>query len=444
MAFGILAFLAWVPAPLGSNRPLFWCINGLIAGLLLLCQCIVRPRRIAPWIGWPEAALAALIVGWMLVQAFWPAPAALRPSAWEEAFRLLSNDGPAVLSLDPWATLLASVRFLTCVALYLVVASYTDGRSQRRERLLRALMWIMVIYAVYANVAHRLFPGTLLWLKKWAYLESLTGTFVNRNSAAAFFGIGLAIALARLLVRSRSLAERGRISWIKVDRFVSEEAWTIFAAVILALSVIDTHSRGGLFSTAVMATAGGFVTLKVGGQRRIAPFTIALATLALMGLVAAVSPVAERVGTDTASFDSRLALFRSTWEMISAKPFFGHGAGSFPVAFPPFRDPELSPDYVWLQAHNVYLELWAELGAGTLLMVVLVAQSLLRVVCAAQSTEAVGGTSQWAATAALMAWLLLAVQGLYDFGLQSPAVALWAVGLLAIASPKPRQKKTDN
>jgi len=97
------------------------------------------------------------------------------------------------------------------------------------------------------------------------------------------------------------------------------------------------------------------------------------------GLVQRAETVVSQIqeGNWTIATAGRAPVFRLTWEMIEEKPFVGRGMNSFPGEFFRFRTEtetgrsiDLLPQPgAFRQAHNEYLQTWAELGiVGFLLL----------------------------------------------------------------------------
>ena len=116
------------------------------------------------------------------------------------------------------------------------------------------------LYATYEIISFFLFPRTILWFDKLHYLDSVTSSFINRNSYATYAGIGLTAALA---VTASQYLHRGGLQTAGVGRkMVQLVALTIgpgglwiACASIVAVALILTGSRGGFF-----ATLGGSLT----------------------------------------------------------------------------------------------------------------------------------------------------------------------------------------
>src|SRR5262245_43910770 len=103
-------------------------------------------------------------------------------------------------------------------------------------------------------------PNSLLWAEKKHYPGSFTGTFINPNTAATYFGLMLLLAVAVALRQlddvhlSRLFLARSRWSMHEQRRL---KAFVIYAmaAFIFALALLLTKSRGGIASSLVGVAA---------------------------------------------------------------------------------------------------------------------------------------------------------------------------------------------
>ena len=69
--------------------------------------------------------------------------------------------------------------------------------------------------------------------------------------------------------------------------------------------------------------------------------------------------------------DVRLAVYEQTLDLIAARPMSGYGGGTYEDAFRAVKSDPISPDVTFDAAHNLYLELAAELGIPATIAVVL-------------------------------------------------------------------------
>lgn len=116
---------------------------------------------------------------------------------------------------------------------------------------------------------------------------------------------------------------------------------------------------------------------------------IALAAVAYLGRdviaqrAALTSRQLARIATED-TLNSRLALYRDTWRMAMAKPWFGWGLDSYPHVFRIFNTQRTVETWWWIpyyaRAHNDWLQSLAETGfIGTTLLALLVLLPLAQV-----------------------------------------------------------------
>ena len=207
-------------------------------------------------------------------------------------------------------------------------------------------------------------------------------------------------------------------------------AWSI--AGVLALGMLFTSgSRGGLVGLGALLVAGLFAA-KLGPRKT---FTIALA-LGIAALAFAIANPRTRSlftranphGAPNVSNVQRSAMLDAGLAMGRARPFFGWGPGSTPLAFPRFRHQLNGGVEDVLQLHSLPLQLFAELGtvglAGLLFFVALVLREFPR------HRFAVG---------ALLAYLVFA---LTDYQFDLPIFAFVLAALAASIAP-PREIATS-
>ena len=182
----LLILLAFAPLPLASARPFLGAIWTSYAGLAALIFLVWQLRsgaalRINPLDLKVPAALVVLTLGALGFQLL---PLGAVPIISGEGSELTAGQ----LSVAPGQTILMLARQLTYALVALLVLQI--GASERRRPFfLHALIVIILAYAAYGLLALRM-GDTILGLPKWAYMGSITGSFVNRNSFATFVGYG--------------------------------------------------------------------------------------------------------------------------------------------------------------------------------------------------------------------------------------------------------------
>ena len=297
----------------------------------------------------------------------------LDDSIWQRANDVLGTHVEPRISGTAQIQPLAIGHFLLAVTSFL--SGFFAGTSKRSVgRIILAARTAVLIYAVYGLVALAVTPNLLLWVPKVAYRGSLTATFVNKNTAAAFFGCGAILwscwtysavqSLEKSSLRTlllNSLNERIAISLI----LRASAALTCFFALLL------TNSRGGLISSSVgLLVALG--VLEIDRFKRRIGYAIALSICALIALAAWLTQMG-RIASEGVIDDGRWHVYSLVAEAIGRRPFLGAGAGSFEILFPSLRTADLSNWGVWDYAHSTILEIAIEMGLPVAGMVTLAA-----------------------------------------------------------------------
>ena len=129
-------------------------------------------------------------------------------------------------------------------------------------------------------------------------------------------------------------------------------------AVLMAVAALYSRKRDPAMLLAIVLAA--FVAADISLQGQI---TGRIATLA--------QPASAAFG--------RLVIWQPAWEIIKESPWFGTGIGTYYLISPPHRLPaDASAGYF---VHNDYLQLWLEIGAVGLLLLLVLQLSVLWTLC---------------------------------------------------------------
>ncbi|MGN8114369.1 O-antigen ligase family protein [Labrys sp. 22185] len=425
--------LAWAPAWLGSNRAIAWGVNGILfPGLVIAYELsrivLGRPHAVAARYLSVPIGLFIGVVAWILLQISpWTPPTLVHP-IWPLAAQALGEPVPGSISVDPGASVLGLLRLITDASVFWLALQLC--RSAPRAHLL--LHAIMAIIAVYAALGLYL---AVFEASSIPYLDGpapglVRSTFINRNSLAAYAGIGVIIALTLWLRALRAASATGSHQPGRFLRLIAQFHWIEIGAGLLALgALMATGSRGG-----VIATAAGLACVLVltfprsDGSilQRISVLLVPL--LALGGAVVFMGDVVfGRIAASGLTDTSRAAVNDIMIRSLQDAPLSGFGYGTFTDIFPVYRDQSISTTGVWDKAHNTYLEVLQGLGLvfGTM-MIALVAWLVgLCVVGAFRRRR-----HRAPLICAVGTGILLGVHALVDFSLQIQAISLTFMALL--------------
>lgn len=140
---------------------------------------------------------------------------------------------------------------------------------------------------------------------------------------------------------------------------------------ILMVAQVLTASRSGWIATAVTLTLIGVLV-----DRRILVALFGGMIVSLVGLWQVLLPRLETlVNADFQSNKNRVLVWKSALDMIRERPLTGWGAGTWPVVYPKFENPNILEALP--HAHSMYLMIGAEFGLIVLVVLLGVFLSLV-------------------------------------------------------------------
>jgi O-antigen ligase len=445
-AAGALLLVAVAGAPLcfGSTDTTvraLWCMV-LGAAVALVPVKDVAPRHLAVFL----TAVAITVAGYgfvlheQLAQEPWIAPS---DPLWAQAADLLDNPVVASAAVTRHQPLLSIGNSLAC--LLALICGFTLGADRAfARRLLRVIAFSGAAVAAYGVVSYALDPTHILWREKAAYRDVLTATFVNRNTAAVYFG---SCAVIWLIFLSEIMREwRGFGPWRPQalgdpSRHLGGRAICYFAGLFICLAALFmTASRAGAaFSLLGLAVASAFLLRRSLSYRSGTIVGLALAAaigLALLQVMGA--GVLGRLNLEGLAEGGRLRTYAATLKMIGDHPWFGVGLGNFAWSYPSYRGDEISIWGVWDRAHSTPLELAAELGLP--LAIIICVEWLLVFAVLARGIwgrQHIPTASLAAFCVALIAILHSAIDfSLQDAGFSIPVFALLGAGIIQSLRPR--------
>lgn len=444
---GLIAVVALAPLPLGSNRPLPSALLLAATGALLVAwPAVVLFSREGLRMGALRALalpalLYALVLAWVFFQAA-PLPPVLGgmlqswgDPLWREASEALGPDIPPHISINPAATLEGGFRLIAYAGLFWLAFQLTrdPARAAQARNVIIAIGSAYSLYGLFA-----LFGGEA-WLLGTIGArpdQSLTSSFVNRNSYATFAGITLLAALSLFLDRIRHLVtlegSLKRRAALIIEHIVFRSRLLTAAILAITLALFLTTSRGGIFAS--LFALGALILLQLprrGGKGRQPLGLVAIVILGI-AVVAGGGNFLDRLERQGLSIetDLRSTLFSTTIEAIKTTPLKGTGFGTYSEAIEPYRANDPNIFALWEKAHNTYLENALELGLPTalalniaILLVARVAYRGVRERRRHKSFPALG----------VAATLLVGLHALVDFSLQIPAVAVLYALMMGLA-----------
>ncbi|WP_165225679.1 O-antigen ligase family protein [Affinirhizobium pseudoryzae] len=309
------------------------------------------------------------------------------------------------------------------------------------DKTLQVFAFTGALFATVAIIQFSFFPKVLMFAEKRFYIGSLTAPFVNRNTAATFYGLTLVAQLCQF--RIKALADMLRSGGPAKRSIPIANLLMISAAIVTFIALLLTNSRAGIFSTAVgvaIYVAGNIIvpapakpgmgfarsTTRTRGRQIIYALGGLVLVLMLFWLYGGRAALrAEIQGLD----DGRFCILPGVWRAIGDNLWTGIGPGVFGVYFPAYRDPACGLGGFWELAHNFYLDgflafglvFWIFIGAGIGILVVSCAEGLRN----RRSRRPI----VWAGIASSF---IVAVHATLDFSIQIPGFSSWWALLIAL------------
>ncbi len=442
LRFGVLALLFLAPLPYGSVQSGPVLAIELTAAALGLITILLIARDEDAAAAVPRAPLAICLgvialgifqvipLPFSIAEKFNPTADLVRP-----LIPYLGLDhAPAVAwSIAPPETTDALLRFVAYVLIGLAAAvAFDDSRSRRRFA--AVLVVAAVFQAVYGSGEYLSGRQHIFGFAKRYYLDSATGTFINRNHFATLLAIALPFALLLAIPKATSDRTPHPISWRR--RFVAAadgaglgRLLAVAASALIWLGLLLSHSRAGL-AAALVGAAIVLVRFRATRAARWAGALGAGVLLVLLTVETAQAP-GERFLTLKDEIEDRAgrpAVWLASTGLVRQRPLLGWGFGTFERAFPTVQSADIEVHYD--HAHNDWLE-WATEGGVVALVAAITLLGVALRNTWRTTRETIGAAtfsiSCRAATAAL------AVHAAFDFSLRIPAVAVVGAALMGMA-----------
>ena len=440
----LVAIVAWMQFPLGSNRPWAWSFLVLLiaadwmlwipAGLADGVATARLGRRLAV----PGLLMIAVLV-WVWLQSVSFTPVAWHADIWTFISGALGKSVPGAVSLNPFATETELMKLASYLAVGWLAAALSLRHDHART-LFVAVAAVATIYAVYGIVLSAFHTSQLTVFEGLPppYGRDVSGGFVAKNSFATFTGMAFLASLTLLVEagQHRIVAMRGWRTHVRtlVQFATGKGAGWLIASLVLLAALIASDSRAGLIATLVGLMGIFALALSVSARRGNTRWTL-IGGAAAMGLIFALflasghsvqSRFEDLIETHGAG-EMRPLMWDAAARAIADHPYTGTGLGTYPDVFNLYAKSFVP--YVVDRAHNDYLEF--TMGVGIPAAIVWIGALLIIVVQCVLGVLRRHRRRSYAMTA-VGASLLVGFHSIFDFSLQMPAVAVLYAVLLGI------------
>ncbi|MBB3595727.1 hypothetical protein FHX08_006144 [Rhizobium sp. BK529] len=420
----------------------FGLVDILPQALILILMCILGgiavviygPPERGQWIFGAALAVFSLTVLWIIFQTV-EVPFALSDDPLWAGARAMAAAAKTI-SVEPADTLATLLQFALPAVTFLTGLIVAD-RSQDDQIMIRLLASAAGILAIYGLYQFLFLPGTLLGEAKTAYRESLTATFVNRNTNATFFGLGLLMQLTLLFDSFLFKADNASRELQKGATLPRLYYCVISCATFAALLL--TQSRAGIFLTALAILI--YTPFLAGQWLWIFPHSFARLDSILSRIAAMI--VAACLGTgffllftsktmlraNIQGFDdARFCIWPDVIKATSDNWLFGTGFGTFRTVFSGYRDSRCGIFNIFDRAHNTYLEGFLTLGVIFPILASLVLAALLLTFWRGYRNRK---RSRHYAVLGLATTILVWGHALVDFSIQIPGFSVFYAAFLS-------------
>ena len=440
--FCLIFLLVFMPLAFGGNvywaRSVMEVLAFFSLGLFLIKNAFIQPSRIRFPLLCPVLLLAVLVVLQLV-----PLPMSVLKVLSAGTYDIYSEYLPQViagaglrtLSLCPAASVRRAIELAAYLSIFFLIVNMVRTRKDI-NRLVLVIILVGCFEAFYGLIEY--FSGSqhiFLYKKKW-YLESVTGTFINRNHFAGYLEMVVPLVLGLALSAVPHLKNwRASLKWMAGER-VNLVALGFFAVIVMSLAIIFSRSRAGILSFAAsMVFLVCIFRGEWGSRTKLWIIVSILVIVLLAGIWMGLDVVTERFAgiADTSQVDTaygRFIIWRASLGLVKRYPIFGSGLGTFVSVFPVVQT-EFLTKYIYDHAHNDYIEFVVELGLVGLIVLIWILVSFVRktaTLLRADSTPYARGLTAGIA-ASILAILL---HSFTDFGLHMPANGLVFTVLIGI------------
>jgi O-antigen ligase len=417
------------PIQFGANRAWAWSLYATLLALfgLAACAAIFLGRtdlRVSMQPVKYPLYLICIPVVWGLLQLSNFAPDSWMHPFWQLAGEQLPSSVEAHISLAPQETATALMKLGSYLLVFFISLQFNRD-SEHAAFTFKSIAYAGLIYAVYGLVIYLGHYDTVLWFEKWVYRESVTSTFINRNSYATYAGLTLLAGFPLLFEKFQSSFQYGVKNHYGRQYFFENTLVRSWLPLLLIITITTalflSLSRGGCLSTALAVFMLFIVLLLSRKIKNNAAVMLLLAAVALISwgvMKQSGDQLIERLNDISPENQDRWLVYDILSKANVENRWLGVGYGSFEKSFRLYRDETISSYYD--KAHNTYLENIFELGLFQA-SALFIAISLTALICLRGVWVR---RKHWIYPAVgFSASILVGAHALVDFSLQIPAVA---------------------
>jgi tetratricopeptide (TPR) repeat protein/O-antigen ligase len=321
------------------------------------------------------------------------------------------------LSIYPFAAKESFFFLISLFFIFLLLAN-TLVNERNREKFAFHLILFASFFSLFAIIEKFTWNGKIYWFRPLTEGGDPFGSFVNRNNGVCFLTSSFFLAFGYLL---------GKMGGGKAK-------FLLPFPLIIGCAVFYSSSKIGIISFVFSLALFGIFALLVKGKRKISTSVIAFVLLGLiLILMIYISPLGDKaaiISRKNWGDITRLNLWRDASGIIGDFPLAGTGGGTFSRIFTRYKT--MTDQVLFEHAENQYIELAVEGGIIALTGAFLLFIFFLRNFILSLKKEE-SGASLFHLGAGIGV-ISIALHSLFDFAVEIPAIAYFAVTLLFLAT----------
>lgn len=315
--------------------------------LLILFQMLPLPSRVLQILS-PQTHILHQIVNRI-------------PSTLNDSHLIPFSPSAFCLSFVPFATQMEFFKWLTLSGLFFFLLYWKSSDQKVFYPFLSILMWIGMGETLYGMFEFFSGHKYILHLNMEGIIDSVTGTFINRNAFAGYLLMVIPLSVGFLI--SRGIKQGGLLrSWrYRMATLDGKSLLMGFSVIVMILGLFLSASRMGIVSLLLSFTLIIFLFRNPYRGERVSRSLILILSLAILwaawiGLDAVIS----RFFTSSEDFKMRWKIWGDTFQIIKDYPLFGTGLGTFVHVFPLYRSFHIRG--LVTHSENDFLQLLSEVG----------------------------------------------------------------------------------
>jgi len=284
----------------------------------------------------------------------------LSPNSFDLYFQLYKNKYFAI-SLSPQESFIYFFIFLSGFLIMSIISKIIHNKRDLRK-VMKVIMWFAVFQSIFGMIVYLFDINQILFFyEKNHYLNSVTGTFINRNNFSFYLLISFIVSICYLELCKKYFFKNKKLD---IFNFLLSELFLIrLAILIIAIGILLTKSRAGNITFFIILFS--IFALDIYKYKKLTFISISVISIVLIDLfilsniLGGEKTIERLVLTSFEGERSRFEVFQLGIKEFINYPIFGYGMGGFEVLY----DLKYNVEYLFYDhVHNDFIEYLGELG----------------------------------------------------------------------------------